>query len=213
MSTLLCVWNTVLEALFPVSGAEKELFSLTPEKALNELPAAPAPPIINAASIFAYKDDRVAKLVWNIKYKKSMRAVEIGGYALYRELLTSDLSKVIIVPMPITPRRRRERGFNQCELLVDEIARLDEERRFIIEKYLLKRIHHASRQTLKDRGDRLESAKGIFATGQEVAERFPRDSKIIIIDDVITTGSTMREAIEILRNAGFEDVVGLSLAH
>lgn len=239
MSIFRTIRDTIIEALFPLSRAEKELFSLSPERALNVLPAAPTVPIGNAISIFAYKDERVAKLVWNIKYKKSKQAVEIGGYALWWVLgeigslrhgfeprnrekpERSDL--FTIIPMPITPRRRKERGFNQCELLVDEIARLDREGRFTIEKELLRRVHHASRQTLKDRKDRLESAKGIFAVDEETAARY-RDPtspyrgevgsrSVIIIDDVITTGSTMKEAIETLKDAGFTRVTGLSLAH
>lgn len=119
---------------------------------------------------------------------------------------------VVIIPMPITQKRRNERGFNQCELLVDEIKARDTDNRFIIEKGLLLRIQHASRQTLKDRSERLESAKGIFAVNDEVTQKF-KDSRVVVIDDVITTGSTMREAIDALKKAGFENVSGLSLAH
>ena len=216
------IYNTVLEALFPSTRPEKELFSLSKEDALAILPHAPQTPFANMNSIFAYKDERVTKLIWNIKYKKSRRAVEIGGYALYRKLIAitgSDLVRgTIIIPVPITKRRKNERGYNQCELLVDEIVRLDTEKQFAIEKELLRRIHHADRQTLKDRTDRLTDAKGIFSVNDIFADKIKNDTNqnkipIIIIDDVITTGSTMKEAIETMKNAGFRNVSGLSLAH
>lgn len=84
---------------------------------------------------------------------------------------------------------------------------------------MLERVHHLSRQTLKNREDRLESARGIFAVNKETMQKsFNTEFDIkkiimIVIDDVITTGSTMKEAMETLRNTGFENVFGLSLAH
>jgi ComF family protein len=258
MPPIRALYNTILDALFPVPKAEEELSSLTPETAFEVLPRAPAytglaVSLPEARSIFAYKDERVSKLVWSLKYKRSARAAALGGYALWRELCagavvmcvpvkihlptgqtgpinhsassfefspehTSLPLHAIIISMPITPRRRRERGFNQCELLVDEIERLDKDGRFAIEKNLLMRVRHASRQTLKGRTDRLSSAKGVFAVNGEAAARLrssPRfeEMSIVVIDDVITTGSTMREALDALKKAGFAKISGLSLAH
>ena len=238
------IYQTILDALFPVSAAERELFSLQPEEAWEKLPRAPgyaglAVPLQNTRSLFAYKDERVAKLIWHIKYKKSKLAVHIGAYALMRffqeQTTHNDARKIIIVPIPITRKRRRERGYNQCELLTDEMKRLYtksiQQRTahasaslFEFEHNLLIRTHHAARQTLKDRADRIESAKGIFGVNMEVASQWlPLDSgansaasahhRIFIIDDVITTGSTMFEAIDTLKKAGFMNVSGLSIAH
>ena len=150
----------------------------------------------------------------------------IGGYALFTKLreLTTHLplispQQIKVIPMPVTPRRRRERGYNQCELLVGEIGRLDTDHRFQIISDLLIRTHHASRQTLKNRGERIESAKGIFGLDEEALQKFKISNSeyfnetFIIIDDVITTGSTMNEAMMTLKNAGFKNVFGLSLAH
>jgi competence protein ComFC len=207
------IYSTVLDALFPLSAAEKELFTFTPEQAWSTLPRASQVPITDASSVFAYKDERVAKLIWNIKYKKSKAAVQMGGYALYHTLLGMNLlHSTVIVPIPVSHRRRKERGFNQCELLLEEIRLLDVGKKFEYERNLLIRTQHASRQTLKDRSDRLESAKGIFSVNEEVAVQF-KEKMVVIIDDVITTGSTMEEAMGTLRVAGFENVIGMSLAH
>lgn len=214
MNFFRAVYEIILDALFPLSKAEEEILLFTPEEALAKLPRAPAydasvVPLENTRSVFAYKDERVSKLVWSIKYKKSAHSIRIGGYALYKSL-PKDL-EAVIVPIPVTPRRRRERGFNQCELLLDEIQRLDIEKRFIFEKNLLERIQHGSRQTLKSRGERLSGSKGIFSVNK-ILTVAPNDS-IVVIDDVITTGSTMKEALDVLKSAGFSNVTGLSLAH
>ena len=160
-------------------------------------------------------------MVWNIKYKRSRHAVAVGGHALWRSLAENvSGSPIIILPMPITQKRRRERGYNQCELLLDEMKQLSSENEnFLFEKDLLIRTHHAARQTLKDRADRVESAKGIFGVNGKALEKYlvanPEFKKmpIIVIDDVITTGSTTREAIDVLKRAGFEDVRAISIAH
>jgi ComF family protein len=250
------LYKTVLDALFPLSDAEQEMLSLSPKEALEKLPVAPdysglAVNLSNTQSVFAYKDERVAKMIWHIKYKKSAHAVRIGGYALWNKLLTttdegnrfsgrfggreggrepaatsaevdgvsrksSFPEPVVVIPMPITNRRRKERGYNQCELLTDQMEELEKTSgcsRFVVRKDVLFRAHHASRQTLKGRHERIESAKGIFEIKAGVVLPELLQSRVIVIDDVITTGSTMYEAIETLKKAGFSNVRAISLAH
>ena len=129
---------------------------------------------------------------------------------------------LVLVPMPITRARRRERGFNQCELLLEEILKLDGAQRISYAKNLLVRVRHTSRQTLKNREERLESAEGgLFAAHEDslarlreaLAERGASSAFIVVIDDVITTGGTMKAALDVLSRAGFSDVCGLSFAH
>lgn len=199
---------------------------MTPESAMAILPPAPpydgsvAPLPAGSRSVFAYKDERASRLVWCIKYKKSAHAASLGGYALHASLsgrLAPDDKPILIIPMPITERRRRERGYNQCELILREIERLDPEKRFRYERRLLVRVQHKDRQTLKGRKDRQKSAQGIFAVIPETAARVKNTlgsgCRVVVIDDVITTGSTMKEALDTLRAAGFESAWGLSLAH
>src|SRR3989344_2862803 len=196
MPVITSICKAVVDALFPLSPAERKLFSHTPQSALRALPTAPtfsAPSVSisrnQASAVFAYKDERVAKLIWNVKYKKSRPAIAIGGYALWCALQetetwgtsglpragtairpevpqvshTSGIIPPILIPMPITTKRRRERGYNQCELLTTEIKKLDVENHFQVRTDILMRVQHTSRQTLKSRTDRLESAKGIFS--------------------------------------------------
>ena len=217
------IFATIVEALFPISSVERELFSYSPEKVLEILPKPPIIPIARAYSVFAYKDERVSSLVWNIKYKKSKLGVAIGGYALHQRLteLAKILSKntrpFLILPLPITDRRRQERGYNQCELLVEEIIKLDKDKSLETNFHLLLRIHHLSRQTLKDRKERIEDARGIFSVNNDVLRNFSAEEMkkrlVFVVDDVITTGSTIKEAMLVLETAGFKNVYGISLAH
>jgi ComF family protein len=211
-SIIKTLYGIVLDALFPLSHAEKEIASLAPAAAFNALPRSPKPPIADASAVFAYKDERVSRMIWNIKYKKDFHSAKIGAFALdqkIRELFNDQ--KVIIIPMPSTDKRRKERGYNQCEFITEELQRLRPEH-YHVDSTLLFRVHHDSHHKFKDRAERLASAKGIF-------EVRPQDliidvnAEYIIIDDVITTGSTMTEAIQTLRNAGFTNVIGIGIAH
>jgi len=238
------IYETIIEALFPLSATEKELFSYSTENIYSILQKAPpysglAVPLPEAHSIFAYKDKRVEQFIWNIKYKKSAQAIKMGSFVLFqyiREVSThknDPNSVVLILPIPITLRRRHERGYNQCELLTDDMKKLfnkehahdqDNICNIIFENNLLIRTHHDSRHTLKGRADRIESAKGIFGINEARLKMldvgFKNNEKqntgnvhVVIIDDVITTGSTMREAIDTMKHAGFQNVHALSLAH
>jgi len=215
------IGNIFVEALFPHSPIERELFSLPYEQVISRFPPAPsynrlAVPLPESHSLFAYKNQYVETLIWNIKYKKSIPALTIAGKVL-RTHISQHYSKknILLIPMPSSTRRRRERGFNQCECIIDAIGN-----EFPHEYNLLTRPIHHDRHTLKGRADRLGSAHGIFSIDQKVLEKLlaknlfsHNETHIIVIDDVITTGSTMREAIDTLKNAGFKDVSGLSLAH
>lgn len=226
--------HIAIDSLFPLSPEEEVILAMSPGQALTELPPAPVYDAsvvqlpVGTSSIWAYKDPRVSRLVWCVKYKKSAHAVKLGGYALFLALNDGPApsKNIVIVPIPVTAKRRRERGYNQCELLADEVMRLEAARlksgeltgqkRFIVSKDLLTRERNSTAQKTKDRKGRLVGSQGIFSVREVCLARndsLNKDISIIVIDDVITTGSTMKEAIDTLRAANFSDIRGLSLAH
>lgn len=211
------LYNIVLDAVFPLSGAEHEIAAMSPVEALTLLPPAPpydgsVVPLENTSSLFAYKDERVSRLVWSIKYKNDQHAVAIGAYALYEKLKTLN-GTLVLIPTPVTPKRRRERGYNQCELLIEEIKRLDTKNHFLYLPNLLERTTNTEAQKTKSRTDRLDGTKNLYGVNKNDANTIEGSPCIIIIDDVITTGSTMKAAQDALRSAGFSNVGGLSVAH
>ena len=242
------IYEIVLEAIFPLTASERALLSISTLDIWRIFPRALRSSIPEACSIFAYKNKQVSTLVWSLKYKKSAHATKIGGYALYEILKTfmnaitydgvgnRQTLQILLVPIPISKRRRRERGFNQCDLLVDEIKKLylnnaqisglnqNLNQNLLFSKKLLVRTHHNSRQTLKDRRERLEGAQKIFSANlmeldqiriklNIIGSNSGKNYLILVIDDVVTTGSTMREAVQTLRDAGLTNTYGLALAH
>lgn len=194
----------ILDFLFPPSSETLELRKLAAAELFTHMPPAPESPLPFITSLFAYKHPLVAELIKGIKNKKNRHSLSLGGYAFFKKLPEG---KCILMPIPISDRRRRERGYNQCELLIDEILKLDVEKRFEKRCDILTRIRHTEEQKLKDRASRL-SSRDIFA-----AKFLPITVPIILIDDVTTTGSTLKEAREVLLRVGYTNVGAFTLAH
>lgn len=108
----------------------------------------------------------------------------------------------VVVPVPLHPVRRRERGFNQSELIARELGRLLDAPMDL----LLRRARHGPPQASLGRSGRLEAPWGAF----EAAGTVPRS--VLLLDDVVTTGSTLAAAAAALRAAGAEEVVCLAVA-
>lgn len=109
----------------------------------------------------------------------------------------------VIVPIPLHVSRLRERGFNQAEVLGKFLAgRLNLPMRTDI----LRRIKKTTPQVeMKDRDKRLKNMTGVFAAGKAAGN-------IILLDDVFTTGATMRSAGSVLKRAGVRRVWAVTMA-
>ena len=101
----------------------------------------------------------------------------------------------LIVPVPLHPARERERGFNQAELLADLLAGSTH----LPMRDVLERIRHTTTQTAYDRAERMENLHGAFRLRKN---RDVRGLHVLLIDDVLTTGSTLSECARVLRKAG-----------
>ena len=89
----------------------------------------------------------------------------------------------------------RQRGFNQAALLADLI----ETSSSVPSRQMLERIRYTTTQTAYDRAERMENLHGAFRLRKN---RDVRDLLVLLIDDVLTTGSTLSECARVLRNAG-----------
>ncbi|UQZ33852.1 ComF family protein [Paenibacillus sp. PK3_47] len=113
----------------------------------------------------------------------------------------------LLVPVPVSESRLNERGFNQAERLADVLSR----RRGIPQLPLLIRTHHTGKQSFKSRAERLNDMKHAFAANPDmnlkerisglINARVPenRPLQIIIVDDIYTTGSTIRACAETVK--------------
>jgi ComF family protein len=103
-----------------------------------------------------------------------------------------------LIPIPLPAARRRERGFNQSEMLAISIAK---RRRAEMMNDVLHRESAIRSQTQLTPGERLSNVAGAFSVSNDARPRI-RGRHLMLVDDVITTGATLRAAAEALFAAG-----------
>jgi predicted amidophosphoribosyltransferase len=108
-----------------------------------------------------------------------------------------------VAPVPLHPRRLRERGFSPAAQLARAVARAV---RAPFAPVLLARLRDTRSQTALSRVERRRNVAGAFAP------HGPAPLRVWLVDDVATTGSTLAEAARALRRAGAREVVGVCLA-
>lgn len=153
--------------------------------------------ISNFFAMIALKEDSdYMNLIHGFKYYGISRAALELGRALgevMKDFASTDYDAV--TPVPIHKVRRRERGYNQAEFIARGVAeRIGVE----LDIKLLKRKKYAASQTKLTAEERKKNVGGVFASGRSDAA----NKKILIVDDVITTGSTINTCAEILRESG-----------
>lgn len=198
----------IIDFIFPPREEEVVLRSFTPEKLFEISQRSNEPEFPFIKSIYSYRDPIIRELVWQIKYKKNKHAIRCACHALNSEL-SKIKGKAILIPIPISKERRKERGYNQCELIIDELLRLNKNNSISKDFDILSRNKNIEKQTFKNKKDRITNTRDIF----QVVKKPIDDAKIIIIDDVSTTGSTLNEARDILLKSGFTIVEALTVAH
>lgn len=130
---------------------------------------------------------------------------------LSRYLTSFDHSQPIyLVPVPLHPRRERERGFNQAKVLSGMLEKCLVSWGFKVQTLdCLKRVRYTSQQAKLDPVARETNLAGAFVWQQKNIV----PSQVILIDDVFTTGFTARECVQVLKSAGVKRVGMIVLAH
>lgn len=146
------------------------------------------------------------------KYKGLYREIflkfKFGGEYAYGHLLGMAAAKQlgerelfggydILVPVPLSKQRLNERGYNQTEIMAEYIA----EAAGLPISNALKRLRHSAPQSVMLRAERADNVAGAFSASADVVGK-----RVLLIDDVFTTGSTARECAAALRKAGAEQV-------
>lgn len=154
-----------------------------------------------------YENPVVRALIFRLKYER-LRAASAPLQDLlgrYLSDLDFDWTNFMVIPVPLHPRRKRERGFNQAELLSQHVAEL---LRLPHETHALKRVRYEEPQAkIRTRAERELNMTGAFEADISIAKK-----NILLVDDVMTTGATLRAATEALKNAGARKIIALVVA-
>jgi ComF family protein len=153
---------------------------------------------LEKAAAWAYyvKSGRMTRLIYRFKYN-GIREIgsELGriyGIALTESGFMDDID--IIVPVPLHRRKERRRGFNQSLVLADAIAAVSGKP---VNSCSLTRVTKTETQTVRSRIERWKNVEGIFAVEDGSSLQ---NSHVLLVDDVITTGSTIDACTTALSN-------------
>ena len=153
---------------------------------------------------FTY-DDLFKVLIPAIKFKKKQHLAEFLGMLLGNLMANDNIVADVIVPIPLSEERLKERGFNQAQVIADAVSKV-----MNIEVVdALARVKNTKRQTgIKDNSLRSLNIMGAFKVSDELSIK---GKTILLIDDVATTGHTMHEAVSELYKNGAKKVLCVAL--
>ena len=165
--------------------------------------------VVAAMSLLHYRPNTASRdIIHNIKYYGARKLALSMGKMIGEHLVDSGRfdSVDLLVPVPLHPRRERHRGYNQSELLCRGIAKVMQ--RPVSTGNLIRTVNTES-QTHKSPDERKENVKGVFRVRKP--EKY-RQKHILLVDDVVTTGSTTAACCDALREAGVSHISIASLA-
>ena len=161
------------------------------------------------AAVAAYRSRGIVRqIVHDFKYGRQIYLRHLMARWLYAALDDERLRGRrfdIIIPVPLHPTRQRERGFNQATLLAELLSAEIP----IQSKPALERIRYTTTQTALDRAGRMENLHNAFRLRKNMNVRGLR---VLLIDDVLTTGSTLSECARVLKRAGAISVYAATAA-
>ncbi len=168
------------------------------------------PPFVRARTLFEY-GAAAREAVLRLKYGNTPWVGEVLGRRMSDLLNAPDFADSsappdILVPVPLHRKRLIARGFNQAALLAAPCAAL---LRRPIRANVLLRVRETSPQAGQSRSERFENLRGAFVCARESEVRGRR---VLLIDDVITTGATVREAARTLIKGGAISVTVVAFA-
>src|SRR3989344_2692356 len=238
------LWNITIDLLFPPKPLVRELLRMDPFEFVSRADRSQNRAGKEILSLFDYRDPLVREAVWELKYHGNKKVARLLATVLYDEILAflleyaplTNFTEPLLIPIPLSRKRQTERGFNQCELLANELLRLDltppfqgggpSQRGEVVASMDLRGGHVGLNFTLslaltkikdtpsqtkaENRESRMKNLANCFSVKNP---ELIQGRNIILIDDVATTGATLEEARRILRKAGARKVIAFTVAH
>ncbi|MEJ2055083.1 MAG: ComF family protein [Calditrichaceae bacterium] len=142
------------------------------------------------------------KLIHHYKYQRKLTLAKYFAASIVNLFDYDDIH--MIVGIPLNPAKQRERGYNQSALIVNELSGL---LNIPADNSIVKRIKNTPSQTKLNRKQRIENMRNAFVCTIDL-----RGKNIVLLDDIITTGSTLNACAEVLKKQGAAKVTAVALA-
>jgi ComF family protein len=218
------MWKTILDLLFPITclGCGREgkfiCFNCFKQMSLNKK----TPFRFNAKSSLSgliiashYKHLLVKQAIHRYKYDfvqdlaKPLGQLMINRLNLVLETSQESFKNPLLIPIPLHPKRLRWRGFNQAELLTLEVSQ--KLKIPLANNILIRSKYNLPQANIKNSLERKENVKQAFQINPDFKDNL-KNKTIILIDDISTTGATLKEAAKTLRSLKPKTIWGLVVA-
>lgn len=169
----------------------------------------------NCAQQFKYIDKCVAPFYYDGTVREAILRYKFGGVNAYGRAFASFITKVIdendifcdiITWVPLSRKRFRKRGYDQARILAEYVA---QEKNVRCVKTLNKTKNNPAQSGTGNAAARKANVSGVY---KAIAFDEIKDKTVLIIDDVVTTGSTLSECARMLKEAGAEKVYAAAIA-
>ena len=197
----------IIDILFPRSADERLLEDCTVEQFLSKYDPHTMKDIC-ALSSFADAESRAARQ--RNKFHNHPKAQELLAGLLALWLCSLSSEGYVLVPLPLSSKRERERGYNQVTVIAQKALRSNSQIK-LVTNLLIKNKHTPAQTTLTkaQRHSNVENVFTVHAHGNVPDKTMP----LVLLDDVTTTGATLFNAKKSLRKAGYTKVICVALAH
>jgi len=163
-----------------------------------------SPALGGIRAAFAY-EGAARTAVLTLKFKSGRYLAPVMGELLREALAVRPLQADLVVPVPLAAGRLRGRGFNQALLLASEVAAAV---RGVVRKDVLERDERTAQQTLSA-ADRLRNLRDAVTCPLPAEVKAKR---VLLVDDVVTTGATLSACAEVLADAGARRITAIAFA-
>ena len=149
------------------------------------------------------------ELVKELKYHKGLHVLpDVAKIFAQNSGYFEFVDNAYLVPVPLHGKRLKKRGYNQSRKIAEILAKQNPSIRGVLD--LLARIKDTPTQTMLDRQNRVQNVKNAFAVKENAL--CDKNAKLVLLDDVMTTGATLNECAKTLKKAGYKNVSAMCFA-
>ena len=156
---------------------------------------------------FKYEGN-IRKLILNYKFKEKSYLYKTFVNFLLKNEKWFEIFKTCdtIIPIPISKKRKKERGYNQSLLIAKELSK---KLQLSLNNNCLYKIKDTIEQSKLNKEERKKNIQGVYKLKNE---QMLENKKVLLIDDIYTTGNTVNEASKILKKAKVDSIIVLTIA-
>lgn len=188
---MLYPFHYIFDFIFPPTLHEVTLRPITRDRFVTFS----QPQIKNSIVYLApYQFPLIQSAIAACKFEQSYHAAQLLSALVEKYLQSLPPKKTLLIPIPLSAPRERERGFNQVERVLSYVDTKDVLYPVAVNTKLLKRTRHTVAQTTLSRKERLKNMTQAFTCNERTVHILKEYERIILCDDVYTTGSTFTAA-------------------